>query len=109
MLVTVERVRRPHWNTMWTHRQCAHQANLWLQQGEAMYAAQVAGVGTRDAAQRLGLSHTTAWRRLCWYIDTIVLPASYGLQQRSRLPLRGTRGCPRGRPASVIDQQPSHR
>lgn len=56
------------------------------------------GLSFRQAANRLGLSLTTAWRRYWWFMDS-TLPSRWGVKGRRRLPpQRGTRACPRGRP-----------
>jgi hypothetical protein len=51
----------------------------------------------REAARRLGLSTTTAWRRY-WFVMDSSLPAYYGKPSGPIPPQRGTRACPNGRP-----------
>lgn len=69
------------------------------------------GVSVRQAAEALGMSPTTAWRRARWYWDWAIGPTVYGLPHGPPPQQRGTRACPRGRPVIlpmdsrwVIDQ-----
>lgn len=55
------------------------------------------GLSFRQAAQQLGMSATTCWRRHHWIQDWL-LPGRYGVQAKCLPPQRGTRACPRGRP-----------
>jgi hypothetical protein len=55
------------------------------------------GLSIRAAAQALGMSPTTAWRRYWWVMDW-TLPGFRGYQSGPLPPQRGTRACPRGRP-----------
>ncbi len=55
------------------------------------------GLSVRAAAETLGMSATTAWRRY-WWLQDWTLPGSYGLPLGAPPPMRGTRACPHGRP-----------
>lgn len=55
------------------------------------------GMSVRTAANLLGLSPTTAWRRAWWFADQN-LNHMYGLPDGPPPRQRGTRLCPRGRP-----------
>ncbi|MFG2948160.1 hypothetical protein [Streptomyces adustus] len=55
------------------------------------------GLSYRQAANQLGMSPTTAWRRGHWVMDWL-LPHHYGRPQGPLPPQRGTAACPRGRP-----------
>lgn len=55
------------------------------------------GASIRQAAADLGMSPTTAWRRLWWFRDW-ALPGYYGRPRGPIPPQRGTRACPNGRP-----------
>ncbi|WP_432034459.1 AsnC family protein [Streptomyces antibioticus] len=55
------------------------------------------GMPVRAAAEILGMSPTTCWRRAWWFMDR-TLPYAYGRPLGPLPPQRGTRACPRGRP-----------
>lgn len=77
---------------------------VWLEQGAAAWPLIVGGRGSvRQAAQLLGLSPTTAWRRAWWFHDWIVLPGYYGLERGPVPHQRGTRAVPNGRPVLAHD------
>lgn len=72
---------------------------------------ELGGVSVRQAAETLGMSPTTAWRRARWYWDFAIGPVVYGLPEGPPPQQRGTRAVPRGRPVIlpmdarwVIDQ-----
>lgn len=55
------------------------------------------GMTVRQAAQVLGMSVTTTWRRARWFGDW-TLNSFYGLPLGPKPHQRGTRACPSGRP-----------
>ncbi|MFM9694531.1 hypothetical protein [Streptomyces europaeiscabiei] len=55
------------------------------------------GLSFREAADVMGLSVSTCWRRYWWVMDW-TLPGRYGVKAGRLPPQRGTRACPRGRP-----------
>ncbi|MEU1674808.1 hypothetical protein ABZ752_22675 [Streptomyces roseifaciens] len=64
------------------------------------------GVTVRAAAELLGMSATTCWRRAWWFMDR-TLPLAYGRPLGPLPPQRGTSACPRGRPwIPTLDGQP---
>lgn len=58
----------------------------------------VRGLSVRQAANALGLSVTTTWRRARWYWDWQLGPVMYGLPLGPPPRQRGTRAVPNGRP-----------
>ena len=74
--------------------------NVMVKAGEGLAVAELVlgqGLSFRQAALRLGMSTTTAWRRCRWFQDWM-LPGLWGVEARRLPPQRGTRACPRGRP-----------
>lgn len=69
----------------------------WTQGADVVQLVAINGLSFRQAAGRLGLSTTTAWRRYWWWMDS-TLPAHWGYTNGPIPPQRGTRACPRGRP-----------
>lgn len=67
------------------------------EQGMAVWRLVARGASIRQAAQALGLSPTTAWRRV-WFVRDWYLPRHYGRPMGPIPPQRGTRACPNGRP-----------
>lgn len=68
-------------------------------EAEAAYRLiELGGVSVRQAAEALGMSATTAWRRARWYADWTLGPSVYGLPVGPPPQQRGTRAVPRGRP-----------
>lgn len=67
------------------------------------------GLSFAQIGERLGLSTTTAWRRYWFYNDWVSLPHFYGVPGGDRLPQRGTRAIPRGRPCSMMLDHPELR
>ncbi|WP_333735792.1 hypothetical protein, partial [Streptomyces sp. IBSBF 2806] len=56
-----------------------------------------AGLSFRQAAARLGMSTSTAWRRH-WFVIDLLTPQRQGRPPGPLPPQRGTARCPKGRP-----------
>lgn len=65
---------------------------------EAWRLVNVEKLSIRQAADVLGMSVTTTWRRERWYGDWTLGPDMYGLPYGPYPHQRGTRACPNGRP-----------
>lgn len=68
-----------------------------LAQGLDVWARVAAGASIRKAAADLGMSPTTAWRRV-WFARDWALPTHYGRPAGPIPPQRGTAACPNGWP-----------
>lgn len=66
-------------------------------EGLAVLQLVAGGATFRQAANTLGMSLTTAWRRY-WFVMDWDLPRYYGRPCGPVPPQRGTRACPSGRP-----------
>jgi hypothetical protein len=69
----------------------------WVEAERAWFLIHAHGRSVREAAQILGLSMTTTWRRAWWYNDATI-GRFYGYPDGPAPHQRGTRAVPRGRP-----------
>lgn len=77
-----------------------------VDQGAAVARLVTAGHSFRAAAEILGMTATTAWRRY-WFVMDWTLPAHYGARNGPIPPQRGTKACPNGRPwLPALDGRP---
>jgi hypothetical protein len=84
----------------WTGPYSRLRSNEFVRQQQAYRAwrlTELGGMSIRDAAETLGMSVTTTWRRARWFAD-YTLNSFYGLPNGPVPHQRGTRACPRGRP-----------
>ncbi len=79
-----------------------------VEQGRQVTDLIRAGESFRGAAERLGLSTTTAWRRYWWLADWM-LPILEGRPSGPIPPQRGTRALPNGRPCRPTRDHPELR
>jgi hypothetical protein len=87
----------PAWRGPYSRLRCNEAARI-EQAAAAWELVEVEGLSVRAAADALGLSVTTTWRRARWYADWTLGPMVYGLPWGPKPHQRGTRAVPRGRP-----------
>jgi hypothetical protein len=86
----------PAWRGPYSRLRCNEAVRI-EQAAAAWELIEAEGLSVRAAAEVLGLSVTTTWRRARWYADW-TLNTFYGLPLGPKPHQRGTRAVPRGRP-----------